>query len=697
MFQTKTACSALALGLALIPAVPALAQEAPLADVIIVTAPRVTATAENLTPDGIIAATADGAGLVARLPGAALIDNGSISGQVQYRGLFGDRLLIRINDQKFQTGGPNAMDPPMHYAPMPLIDHVVVDRGIGPVSDGPGLAGGVNAHLKKVDFTTSAALTTHYDVTALYRSTDNSRAVGGVVGIANDRYRLNLIGSYEKGEDLRIPGGKVRDSSFRRDVFGLAAGMRTGAGEIELELRRQETGHSGNPPFAMDILYFDTDFARLGFKGDVGENIRLEAAFGYAGIEHGMDNHTLRPGPANPAMKRLSYATSESFTGNTRLIFGKDGRHVAIGGDFEQADKSVTITNPDNSAFFINSLPGIEMTRVGGFAEWRSGFGAIESEIGMRVDHHEMRAGVPLLGMAVPAGPRMLAMQFASGDRQWSRNTVDVVARFWADMGSVTPRLTLARKTRAPNPIERFSWLPTEASGGLADGNIYVGDRNLKPETAWIAEAGFDWRSGNAYARPTIYYRRIDNYIQGVAFDATPGVPDTMVEMVAAMNGDATPLRFANVDAELYGFDIDFGVRVTSHLRLDGVASLVRGKRRDINDNLYRITPPNIRLSATWEETDWSLGVEAIGTAKQNRVSATNSEQASAGYVLVNLLGDWQVRPGLSLSAGVENLFNRRYVDHLAGYNRVSASDVPVGACIPGAGRGAFLRLRLAR
>ena len=82
----------------------------------------------------------------------ALIDNGGLSGQVQYRGLFGDRVLIRINGQRFHGGGPNAMDPPLHYAPMPLIGSVEVDRGISPVRNGPGLAGGVNARLKQVDF-----------------------------------------------------------------------------------------------------------------------------------------------------------------------------------------------------------------------------------------------------------------------------------------------------------------------------------------------------------------------------------------------------------------------------------------------------------------------------------------------------------------------------------------------------------------
>ena len=678
-------------------AVPAHAQDDPLTDVIVVTAARASEATTDITlPDGTAVSAPDSAGLVARLPGAALIDNGGISGQVQYRGLFGDRVLIRINDQRFQTGGPNSMDPPMHYAPMPLIDRVEVDRGIGPVRDGPGLAGGVNARLKQVDFTDTSAVTGHYDASALYRSVDDSRAVGGVAGLANDRFRFNLLGSYEEGENMRFPGGRVRDSGFRRDVFGLSTGYRTDAGEFGLELRRQETGHSGNAPFAMDIIYFDTNFARASFKGDVGRDIRIEAGFGYAGVRHGMDNHTLRPAPANPAMKRYSYAEADSFTGNVRLTFGPDDRHLSVGGDFEQADKAVRITNPDNAAFFIDSLPGIDLSRLGGFAEWRGALGGIETELGLRVDHHAVSAGSPVLGMAVPAGPRMLATAFAKDDRQWSDETVDLVARLWREAGAFTPRLTLARKTRAPNPVERFAWLPTEASGGLADGNIYVGNMGLKPETAWIAEAGFDWRTGSLYARPTIFYRRIDNYVQGVPFDATPGVADTTVEMVSAMNGDATPLRFANVDAELYGFDMDFGARLTDNLRVDGVASYVRGKRRDIADNLYRVAPPTLRLAATWEEARWSVTAETVGTARQRKVSRTNGEAASSGYVLVNLLGEWTVRPGLSLSAGVENLFNRHYLEHLAGYNRVSGSDVAVGSRLPGAGRGGFVRLRAA-
>lgn len=396
------------------------------------------------------------------------------------------------------------------------------------------------------------------------------------------------------------------------------------------------------------------------------------------------------------AMRRLSLADAETLTGEARLIFGTRARSLSVGVDFEQADKAVTIIHPDNPNFFVTSLPGIELSRLGAHVEWRGAVRGVETELGVRADAHRASAGEASTGPAVPAGPTLLAVAFNAGERDWSGETVDLAARFWRDLGDVTPRLTLARKTRTPNAVERFSWMPTEASGGLADGNIYVGDRALRPETAWILEGGFDWARGSFWARPTAYYRRIDGYIQGVPFDATPGVADTPLEMVAAMSGDPTPLRFANVDAELYGFDMDFGLQVTERLHLDGAASLVRGQRRDVSDDLYRIAPPTLRLAATWEEMDWSVGAEVAGALRQTHVSAGNDETPGDAYAVVNLRGEWRLRPGLQLEAGIENLFDRDYRPHLAGRNRVADSDVALGERLPGAGRGAFVTLKTA-
>jgi len=689
--------SLLAISVALIAPTQVFAAEDETASVemIVITAPRITVLEKTSADEDEHATSPDGAAFIARQPGAALVDNGALSGQVQMRGLFGERIALKINGQYFATGGPNAMDPAMHYAPMALIDRVEIARGISPVRDGPGLGGGINTILKQVHFNKGGSMAPQVDASSQYRSVDDSIALGGMAGLASDTVRIGLIASQEKGDDTRFPGGRITSTGYERAVYGVHAGIRAGSGELSLEYRRQETGRSGNPPFAMDIIYFHTDFARIGFEGDLSEGVRLDAHADYAGVSHRMNNFEQRP-VSTTAMTRQSDTYADTIGANISLRFGSATRHLRVGSDVYLIKKGYMLYNPLATAFFVHPLDHAKSDRLGAFAEWRGGLGSVEAELGGRIDRHVAETGAPRFGAGVPSGPVGLALAFANADRDWSANTFDASLRLWAELDPITPRLTLARKTRVPSLIERFSWLPTEASGGLADGNIYVGSPSLRAEKAWIAEAGFDWSGASAYARPVVYYRRIDDFIQGIPFDGTPGVVNTPVEMVAQASGDATPLRFANTEAEIWGADIAFGAKIAGPLRIDGVASYVRGTRQDINDNLYRIAPSNGRLVFSWEAVSWSLSIEGQAVAAQKRVSLTNGEAPSKGYLLANLYGHWLVQDGLRLDFGIENILDRYYLEHLAGHNRISGSDVPLGTRLPGAGRSVFVRLRWA-
>lgn len=664
-----------------------------LQDVVIVTAQRSSPTEGHIHPDNLPLEGPDVTRLLARTPGGARIANGELSGQVQYRGLFGERLNLRVDGQRFASGGPNLMDPVFHYAPASLIKKVIIDRGVSPVSEGPGLAGGADAVFKRVDFADSAEMDFGYDLTIGARSVDNSIAAGGVVGVATDTWRFNLLASYEDGDDYDYPEGTVGGSLFNRAVYGFSTGVRLGDHTFTLDARRQNTGDSGNPPFPMDIRYFDTDFVSVGYLGDF-EAFDVEANVGYIDVAHAMNNYDLRPDIAD-AKLREALATAETLSGDLAVSLFYLGGELKVGLDGEQVEHNVLIINPTNDNFYLNSLPDIEEQRIGVFAEWTGatphGF---NTQLGLRVDDYASEAGIAEIGPALPSGPQMLASMFNMRDNSTDETTFDAVARFWTDEhNGLSWRGTLARKTRVPNYLQYYGWMPLNASGGLADGNIYVGDINLKPETAYIVEGGFDYASTGFYARPTIYYRQVDDYIQGVPYDDTIGVIDTPVEMIANMGGDPTPLRFANVDAKLYGLDLDFGYDLPGDWRLDGVFSYVRGERRDIDDNLYRVAPPNLTLAATYERPSWSASFEVRGVATQEEVSATNSEEETPGYALFNLYGDWMINEGVHVHFGIENLFDHTYRDHLSGYNRNGLSDVTVGTRVPGAGRSAFIRI----
>lgn len=695
----KSRISLTASALALSALAPAFAEQPDspaLQDVIIVTGrPATTVTDIASIPDAMPDSGPDAASIVARLPGAALIDNGGLSGQVQYRGLFGPRINVKVDGQSFHSGGPNLMDPPLHYAPLPLVSKLVVDRGVSPVRKGPGLAGGVDAVFKAVDFSAGDSFRTSYDLTALARSADESFAVGGVAGASNETFRFHALTSIEKGDDLSFPDGVIASSGHDRLVYGFGAGFRSGQHEFGLSARRQETGDTGNPPFPMDIRYFDTDMASATYKGDF-EAFDVDARLDYSTVAHAMTNFHLRTPPPSMMRYRETFADAETLAGELAASFPATNGTWRFGVDGEKADKNVVITNPNNADFFLVTLSDIHTQRLGAYGEWSGEVNSIHAEIGMRIDQHDMDASQADVGSAVPMMPAMLANGFNAGVRDWDATTFDAVARLWKPLtDNMTLRGTLARKSRAPGYLEVFAWLPTPASGGLADGNIYIGNRDLDVETAWVLEGGFDWSNVSAYARPTIFLRQVDDYIQGVPFDDTVGIIDTPVEMVANMNGDATPLIWSNVDARLYGIDLDAGYRFNDHWRVDGTLSYVKAERRDIDDDLYRVSPPNLRAGVTYEQSSWSATLETVMAAEQSDVSVSNSEQETPGYALLNMSAEVQLTDMINVSFGVDNLLNHTWRDHLSGYNRVMGSDVLVGQRLPGSERNAFIRLHI--
>tara|TARA_B100000497_G_scaffold123211_1_gene155470 strand:- start:5045 stop:7171 length:2127 start_codon:yes stop_codon:yes gene_type:complete len=652
------------------------------------------------TPDNLIQPATesliapDSAALVERLPGAALINNGTISGQVQYRGLFGSRVSTKINNQSFHSGGPNLMDPPMSYAPATLIESITVNRGISPVTFGPSLSGGVNADLKDINYAPTSDYASHYDLTAIGRSADESYAAGGIVGVSNENFKLSGLFSIEDGDDQRFHGGDIANTFHHRQVYGLTGGYKTDLSELTLSARRHETDPTGNAPFAMDIKLIDTNFFTANYLRSIGD-VLLKLDFGYTDVYHEMNNYAFRGAPATIMRYRETQASANTNSAAVSLLFDVADASVEVGVDHNDADMDVTISNPRNTSFFINSLPNINVSRTGLYVNVQDVVTSWHYSLGARLDSHDSSSGDASYGSAFPGMAQNLANLYNATNRKWDDETVDLVAQFWKKQESLTWRFSLARKNRAPGFLERYAWLPTPASAGLADGNTYVGDRNIKPETLNVVEVGLDYEGDKAWIRPTLYFQQINNYIQGIPFDSTPGVIDHPAEMVSSANGDTTPLKFANVDARIYGFDTDYGYRLNEDWRVEGVVSTVRAERRDIDDNLYRVSPDKVSMSLVYDQTAWSATAETVLVSRQHHVSDTNSEAETGGYGLLNFYGTLRVNPRIAFSAGLENVLDKKYVSHLTGYNRVGNSDVPLGARIPGVGRNLHLQIHV--
>lgn len=631
------------------------------------------------------ASTADLGDMVKRLPGANVNRNGIISSIAQYRGLYGHRVNVQLDGTGMHEAGPNSMDAPLSYLASSRTGNVAIYRGIAPVRTGIETIGGtIEAESKRIDFTTGDEFELHGNLVAGYASLGHTRQSSLTTALTNQHHRFQIAGSSDRGDDLDFKGGTIRPTKQDRDSLGLHYGYQNHGHEHEINIEHIDMGVNGTASLPMDIIFFRGERYNMRHLDTLANGDTYEVKLRYQDIDHKMDNYSHRSN-ANPMMHR--FVTPDVQAGGLSFSYNMD--NWTFGFDADQAEHNTTVYNPNNAAFTVVSFNDVERDRYSIFTEWQGQISdQWEMEAGLRYSRIEMDAGL-VSSTGTPAPVTTLANSFNDSDRSQSDNLVDIAATFTRELtANLNLEIGFARKNRAPSYHERYLWIPLEITGGLADGNNYIGDVNLDEEEAYQYELGFDWSSPSFAFSPRVFYHHINDYIQGTAT-----VPAGPAIMVSTANGDATPLKYSNVDAKLYGFDANWLYAINNEWQLGGTVSYVRGKRRDTSDDLYRIAPLTARTMLTYVQPTWRVAVEAETVAKQTKVSAENSEDKTGGYALYHLSGQYQATDMITVSAGVNNVFNRKYKDHLGGYNRAAGSDIAVGDRLPGTGRNGYINV----
>lgn len=673
MYQKTLLVLAIATGLASNTALAALLEE------VVVHGSHEKRTIEVATA---LVSSPDAAQLLKKAPGANVNSNGPLTGIPQYRGMFGPRVGVQLDGTQLAPAGPNWMDPPLSYAAAAQLESLQLYRGIAPVSVvQESIGGAVNAVTSQPDFSDTEDFELSGRVLASGQTINDATQLGATVFAVNKQHRLRLAAMTEQGDDAEFPDGDILPSEYQRDRFDLAYGFQLGAHTLDANYTRNETGDTGTASLPMDIRLIDGDLYSLGYSYEASE-WRLQAKLFGSQLDHDMNNYHLRTAPMDGAMWRRNITDSDN-AGFKFSLFRPDERGSwLLGADGLDSSHNSDIDNPNNPMFYVVNFNDAQRTILGLFAERQQEFSNdLKAEFGLRYNRVEMDAGEVDGTPAMMMPPmQMLRDAFNSADRDQTDNNIDAVAKLWYEAG---PEFTwyagVGRKTRTASYQERYLWLPLQATGGLGDGNTYIGNIELDPEVAHEIEAGFDFNSGRISFSPRAFYRDVDDYIQGTP-SASPAA-----------------LQFNNVDATLWGFDMDWSASLTDTLTLRGLVNYVRGERDDIDDELYRIAPFNTTLALDYAASRWGATVEAVYYDEQDKVSLTNGETPSDDYLLVNLGAWWQATPALRIAGGIDNLLDEDYQDHLAGRYRVMGNpDLDQGSKMPGYGINAFLRVEYA-
>lgn len=654
--------------------------------------------------------TPDAAQLLRKAPGANVNGNGPLTGIPQYRGMYGDRIKVTVNGSTLSSGGPNWMDPPLSYAPAAQLESLEVTRGIAPVSAGQETIGGaINAKTWSGDFSNTEEFEVSSRLRAGGQTVDRGSLASAAVVLANDTHKIKVSALDERGNDARFADGDIEPTEYQRHRFDIGYGVRFGNHSLQFDYGRNETDDTGTPALPMDIDYIDADLASALYAFDNGKLAANVKIYG-SDIEHGMNNYSLRQAPMANGMYRQNIAEGENRGFSVDIASG----NWKAGIDGHSEIHNSNIDNINNPNFFVVNFNDAERDIIGAFVEHKYEFSnGLETELGLRANQVSMDAdevdGTPaqmmmsmggmgmMSTMMMPSPGMMLRDNFNNADRSQEDNNIDWVAKaYYPASDATTLYAGFARKSRSASYQERYLWLPMQATAGLADGRTYTGNLELDAEVAHELELGFDVDAKALTLSPRIFYREVDDYIQGTA--TSDSNASNFVNMMNMMNGtsNAAPLQFNNIDAELYGFDMDWRYSFSNKVSISGLINYVRGKRTDSNndDNLYRITPLNASLALNYTANNWGLTIEGVAYDQQDKVSEFNGEQESAGYGLLNARGQWQITQSARLGFGVDNILNREYQDHLTGTNRVNGNtDIANGEKLPGYGRNAYARI----
>ena len=640
----------------------------------------------NLNPDS--------AAMLKNAAGANVVRNGPLTGMAQYRGMSRFRVNTQINGMVISAGGPNWMDPPLSYAPSAHLQSLEVIRGIASVSAGQETIGGVvKANTWRGSFSDDG-IQSRGRVQAGTGSADESIMLAASVSLANESHVIYASGLTEQADDAAFPGGDILPTEYERERFDVGYGLRFGAHTLRLDYARNETGDSGTPALPMDIGYIDSDLLRASWEFE-GEGFALSALLHSSDIGHGMTNYELRTAPDSPSMWRRNTAQGENLGFALSLVSGA----WSIGLDGHRESHDSLIDNPNNAMFFVEAFDDASRDVLGAFVERRfNASGAVQGEIGLRVNHVQMdadpiNATPAVMGMAPAVA---LRDQFNAADRDQSDTNIDWVAKVSYAVNTEDVMFAgISRKSRSAAYQERYVWLPLQSTAGLADGRTYIGNIELDPEIAHEIEVGLELNRSALRLSPRIFYREVDDYIYGLVLDSGPAV--MFINMMNMMNGTSAPapLQFSNVDARFYGIDLDWRYALSERWAARGVFNYVRAERTDEQDDLYRIAPTNTMLALDYTGQRWGVSAMLRWTDEQSHIARENGELESEGYEVVDLHAYAELARGVRVSLGIENLLDEEYADHLAGVNRVRGNpDIAMGQRLPSYGRNVFASLQ---
>ena len=622
------------------------------------------------------AINADGGEFLRQINGVNMSRFGGRGLEPIIRGQKQTQLNVLLDGAYVHGGCPNRMDPPSSWAALETYEKVVVIRGVQTLQYGGGGSGGT-VLFERDTRALAEEKGVHGRVSAAAGSNGMTYDLLGDIVASGEKGYVRFFSELKDNDNYEDGDGNEVRSAFEHRQAGMVLGYTpTEDRLIELTIERNEFKDALYPGSGMDSPEESGTFYKLRYldKPDIAWVDAVKAEVYFSDIDHVMDNFSLRTPPEmmGVPMLRETDTTSETSGGRFVLTSSTSNTTWNYGIDLQRNVRNATLFNmnmtPPAELFYL--WPDADIQQLGIFAEATT---AVDDRrrlvYGLRVDQVDASAGLadanPNPAMPMYSANMAYMTYYGTTAEDQTETNVGGLLRYEQDVrDDITLFAGLSRTVRTADATERYmnKWSPDPTQR-------WVGNPFIDPEKHHQVDFGLVWQGVDSNLTATLFYDDVDDYILRDYARGQTGI---------LLSDDAQIYR--NVDAELYGLEVEGTWRLRSDLELTAALAYVHATNTSDDRPIAQTPPLGGKLQLDYFSGRWTHGARVRFADAQDRIDPESPLEVgeTAGWGVFDIYGSYLINDTFSLRWGIDNLFDKTYAEHASRANLMDLEAIKV-------------------
>jgi iron complex outermembrane receptor protein len=623
----------------------------------------------------------DGAEALRAVPGFTTIRKGGTDGDPVFRGMAGSRLGVLLDGENILGGCGMRMDPPTAYVFPSTFDQITVLKGPQSVLHGPGNSAGV-------------VLFERLPPRYLARTMGADSAFTAGAWGRNDQFidlragapagYVHAIGSRTAADDYEDGAGQKVASRYERWSTHLATGWTP---DTETQIELTGTVSDGEVAYA-DRMMDGVKFARrnVGLRARRMELTplieRVEASLFFNDVDHVMDNFSLRPFSPSAMMPAPAVSNPDRRTFGGRALATlrpAEKLRLTAGADY-QGNRHRLRSSSNETLDPYGAKPRVadaSFDTGGVFAEATYARSAAERWVaGARVDAWTAQDRRHVLASGMMSAPNPTA------DTRRRSLLPSGFLRYERDLSpSTTGYAGVGHVQRFPDYWELFSKESATTRSAF----------RTRAEKTTQVDVGLTHRTGAFTSSVSFFANRVTDFILIESNVEKPGAMGTLRRVTIARN----------VDAAAFGGEASATWAFAPGWKLDASLAGVHGTNRTDDRPLAQQPPLEGRIGLNYATPVWSFGgvarlVDAQSRFARNQGNIVGQDLGpTAGFAVFSLNAGYKPHARAQLSAGIDNLLDKTYAEHLSRGGSMVAGFPPPTLRVREPGRTWWAKLQL--